>query len=301
MGSETEKAVDTAPVVDEGVKEEEVVETNDFAALADDLLADDDVLDAGIVEEVVTEPAKEDTSEAAQKPTESQDELKGAEATGEPDPSPAEEVVKQEEESPAEEPAAKVEVEETSQAQYEQRRQTRVTELTQTYAIPEDMVESLQLNPEKVFPKLAAELHMQVMESVGKMMDAQMAGVMKSVQKQESDERQKEDAFYEAWPALKEQDRAAIDRMANNYRQLNPSVDQATLIREVGAQAAIAFKLPLDMETGKIKATIPDDVGLAPHQPAGVAGGAVAPAQVKAPTNDFTILSEELLEDDLKY
>lgn len=297
MATETKietPTVEETPAVTEVSNEKE----KEFEAIAGELMADDGDIPEEIVEEESTTPAEEPKKpEAAKVLPESQDELKTPEPVVADDPkAPAENL--KEAEVPVVEPVVEPVVDEAVvKQQYEQRRTVRVAEFEREYAIPADQIEALQLNPETVLPKFAAQLRMDIEESVANMMNSQMATVMEGVQTQKDTMRQQEDAFYNAWPALKGQDEVVLKRITANYRQLNPGVDQQTMIREVGAQVAISLGIPIDMKSGKIQESV-DAVPIAPHNPAGVGTGATHPVTAPPKSGQFELLSQEFLDED---
>ncbi len=224
------------------------------------------------------------TGEGDPAPAGAQD-LEGTQAgTGQPDDTPP----------PEDTPPPQVQL--TPEQQAEQQRQwqeyqaQQMEQLEQYYAVNEEDALALATEPEKVLPKLAARLHMQVLSTVQQQMAQTMPNVMKTVQAATERESKAKETFYGAWPELKGHDQQVI-QAGVMFRQMNPTATAQEAIDGIGRIVMAALgKQRVDGGKGNL----PPAAGTkpnAPFRPASGTGG----AQHRQPEKSVW---SELAEDD---
>lgn len=128
------------------------------------------------------------------------------------------------------------------QQQRQASRQAALADLEQTYAIPETDVELLQTEPEKVLPRMAAELELRVMERVMQLAESQLPSMVSRVTEQKTESQKREEVFYNEWPQLREHG-AQVAQIAQMWRQMNPQADTRKAVQEIGRIASAALGL----------------------------------------------------------
>ena len=173
-------------------------------------------------------------------------------------------------------------------------RAQEVSRLEGFYALDEENARLVLTEPEKVFPKLAASLHMNVVDSVISAVFARLPEAVKSIQSREIASKSNEDAFYSEWPELKDKKyEQAVWQTVAAYRSLNPNASREDLIKAAGLQAMIQLRLPLPQRLFAQQ----QQVVQTSHTP--VDGTAAsAPRPPAGPKNPFEVMSEEFLSED---
>jgi len=189
------------------------------------------------------------------------------------------------------------------QVEITQARKTAKDKLRESFTWTEEQETQFQENPGAVMSEMAADLFLDIYDSVSQGLQAQMPGMVQGILRQQESVQAAEKQFYGAWPQLaKAEYRETVDRIATTYRQQFPTTDNETAITEIGAQAWVALRLPLDELVALTQKTPPSAAApvITPtHVPAS-AGNTVqaAHAPAKAPMNEFEQLATELLLDD---
>lgn len=144
--------------------------------------------------------------------------------------------------------------------------------LEKEYAIPDEDVPALIAEPEKVLPKLAARMHMQVMENVRKEVDQMMVERVPVVMQQHQEVAKKNSdarsAFYKANPDLEKHEQTVL-QIGQVYRTMNPKATPADAIKAIGDLVRVSLGLPL--QGAKPSGVTP------PVKPAGVASPPTKP------------------------
>jgi hypothetical protein len=165
------------------------------------------------------------------------------------------------------------------------------------------MADRVISEPGVVLSELAADLHMRVLESSVHGIMAQIpqvvAGYLQSVRQAE----QNENTFYGAWPQLAARKAEAgplVMRFGNAYRQAHPSATPEDFVREVGAMAMVALRIPVEQQvapqTPQMQAPPPvPSTGFAPANPG---AGSVPPASAPKPLNEWEAMQQEFLRED---
>ena len=171
----------------------------------------------------------------------------------------------------------------------------RVTqEYEKSYAMTEDEGSELIRSPETVLPKLAARMHVQVMETtltivqqmLPKLLEREL-GVANQAQKARAD-------FFVSWPELdKPNFQETLQRVSNLYRANNPGASVEQFIQEVGATASMLLKVP-PKSMMQEQTPVPALVAFTPASPGG-GGAPLVPAQQ---LNAFETMAVEFLEAD---
>jgi hypothetical protein len=161
-------------------------------------------------------------------------------------------------------------------------RQQAMSALEARYKLPEEDVTALQMEPEKVLPKLAANLHAAVYEDVLRRVVEEMPALVNYTVSSTSKAREAEEAFYGQWENLRDH-RAEVQKVGAMWRQMYPNATLAEAIKGIG-EAASAL---LGLSAG---ATPPPAVPtqVIPPPPAGPSSrvGAVPPARSRLSTEE---------------
>lgn len=229
-----------APVVQESVS------APDDSKLWDDLL-EDDVAEVDEVEEDAQEATPEvEVGGEAEKTEEV------AVAVEAPKPAVAEvaPVVEKPEEVVAPTPApvvsqAPVEQpppQEIGPADRELLRQRAMAALVERYALPEEDAVALQVEPEKVLPKLAANLHAAIYQDVLQRVVTEAPALIERTLTQRTETQKAEEAFYERWGNLRDRP-VEVQRVAAMWRQMYPNASLAEAIEGIGTAASALLGL----------------------------------------------------------
>jgi len=298
---------ETKPVIEESVTTDSSDDSTDFGDVDQELFDETDEsgdTDLGdTVEEKTpvseTETTAEETPQEtpATAPTETpavetptaETETPAEPATPEQTP-PVEEpptAVQQPEESPAETPAEPVD--------YAKMRADAATEIQERYALSEEDVQLMTTEPEKVLPKMASRLYMDVFENVTQGIMGAIPGMIQQTILSQEAVRQADNAFYGKWngklDAGNNDHKAMVDRVGAVYRQVNPNATKDQYIAEVGAQVLMALGIPFqDIVDAPAGDVIPP---VTPATPA-----AITPPTTPRKMNQFESLSEEFLDED---
>ncbi|MBM3272842.1 hypothetical protein FJY94_06290 [Candidatus Kaiserbacteria bacterium] len=150
--------------------------------------------------------------------------------------------------------------------------------------------------PELVIPKLAARLHMDVVDTVINAVFSRLPDIVGSVQSQKTANAEAEDEFFKAWPQLKDPKyQSVVWNAVASYRGLNPQAKRAEVVRAAGLSAMLHLRLPLPASLMQFES--PAAPVARPFTPAAPGAGTM-PAGPSGPINPFVAMSEELLADD---
>jgi len=177
-----------------------------------------------------------------------------------------------------------------TQEQIAEMRKNALEGLEKEYALSEADAQNFALEPEKVFPKLAAKIQLQAYEQAVQTVMQQVPQVVQAVVSQINAVRDVNTAFYGKWPKLKGQE-ALVKRVAQVYGQINPQAEREKAIMDIGRQVSAMLGIPLE-ETPTVP---PPAAAPPPPTPAPTAATRSAP---RAPTNPFAAMAEEFLRED---
>lgn len=199
-----------------------------------DLLSDESTRETGMGEAELPQDdnpppaaaANESSKEEAQsQPAPSAEEMPPAPATEEEAPAP---------EAAVEPPAALTPEQQAElQRQWQEYQAKQQEQLEQYYAIDEESALALATEPEKVLPKLAAQLHMSVMQQVQAEIAQSIPTLLKGTQEREVRESKAKNEFFTAWPELKGKENEVM-QMGLMFRQLNPKATPQEAIQRIG-------------------------------------------------------------------
>lgn len=157
----------------------------------------------------------------------------------------------------------------------------------QVYALRPEQADKMITEPEAVLPALAAQVHLNVLESVMSAVRDQLPAWITHTQQVTAQKQQIDEAFYTAWPQLREH-AEAVDRNRAFYRQANPSISEEQLIKDVGA--ALYMSLGLVSPT----ADAPSDPAAKPSQVTPIHRPARGRGTSKArPKNEWTEMAAD--------
>ena len=139
---------------------------------------------------------------------------------------------------------------------------------TQHYALTEEQAEEFDSDIGKAIPKLAARLHMEVMQQSVAMIAGLLPKIMANVNQAQTVEAQRETEFFKEWPELTGH-RDQVERLGRVYYQLNPQATFTEFMRDVGAQVAVSQKVDLSSRQPAVAET-PKPTA---HKPLSASGG----------------------------
>ena len=151
-------------------------------------------------------------------------------------------------------------------------------QLEATYRFDEETALQLQTEPEKVLPKLAAKLHMDVMQNVLSQVQSMLPQQLATVTDRMSKEREAENAFYTAYPDLKDH-KDIVLQVGAMFRKLpgNEKIVGQAAIDRIGQMARYSLGLQQSVNTPPSNTVTPSQVVAAPYTPAS-AGRVTPPA-----------------------
>ncbi len=195
---------------------------------------------------------------------------------------------------PAELPAAGP-TEEERKAQWETWRTEAEAKLVQNYALTKEEADSLAVNPDVVFPKLAARIHMTALQDAMNTVANVLPQMIRLQQAQVAREQELEGQFFSMFPSLKEHKQVAMSFIAG-YGKANPRQPVENLMKQAGVAAMVHLQLPLEGVPGYTPPAAPQPPAAPPFMPA---PGGTGPVPAKAqPKNPYTEMAEELIRDD---
>jgi hypothetical protein len=128
---------------------------------------------------------------------------------------------------------------------YDQLREKAYGELEKVYRPPEQEVENFLSDPGTVMAKMAARLHVAVLENVSQLVQQHMSR-LPSVVEQQNLQRRQEETFWQKfdgrWPGLRTADpqyRQKAALVGATYRQFKPAASETDFIEQVGAQLSL--------------------------------------------------------------
>jgi hypothetical protein len=269
----------------------------------DVLLADDDVVQEGApskAEEVVAGEATPQGADAAETSPAPEPgtvvEVKPLEASTAAKPPEARTPEVQPQGRPAREEVRLPSLEEI-EAMRRKEREDAEQQLAQVFAtaLTAEDAEALRIEPEKVLPKLLARAGVAMYQAASHSVMRTVPTIVEQERMARvaaDDARQK---FYDAWPQLEKPEyRETVERTVVAYRQMYPNVPLEQAVREAGAMAVVALRLPPE---ASVRESAPGTAATKPRfQPAAPGGGTVS-TKPRPVENEFTKLAEELLQD----
>lgn len=121
-------------------------------------------------------------------------------------------------------------------------RQQAIDNLAQSYKLEAADAEAFDVNPSEVLPKLAARLHVAVLEQVMPLVAQMIPQQVQQVQTESNSAREVKDSFFRDYPELKEHE-AQVTQFAMVWRQMNPDVPLDKAKKAIGDHMRIALGL----------------------------------------------------------
>lgn len=174
-------------------------------------------------------------------------------------------------------------------------RNSRLSQLEQVYALDQEAADAMLTEPELVLPKLAAKVHMEVMENSMRAMQAMVPVMMQQVQYHTEREGKAKNLFTSVNPDLADpRYEPAIMELGAVYRNVNRTAPPEVAAQAIGnlVRAALGIAAP------GVVAPQPQQMAqpvVAPFSPARGAGGGNAPVR---PSNPFEALAAEMENED---
>lgn len=163
------------------------------------------------------------------------------------------------------------------------------------YSIDEETANAYLANPAEVLPKLAADMHIGIMENVVAVMKQMVPQLITQISTQTAREGKLDEAFYGAWPQLNTAElRKQVDDAKILYKNQYPQATMKKMIADVGMMVAIQNNLGPTIQTDEPSGDQPDG-NVRPFVPA--APGAQTPPAAKPVKSDN--LYENFAEEDL--
>lgn len=188
-------------------------------------------------------------------------------------------------ETPVEEPKVPKPGEFAELAQAVQQQRTALEgSLAELYAPNEKQMEEFHTEPQKVLGKLAARIHMEIVQNTLGVLAQNIPSAVNGVLEARTLHDGYESAFYKQWPQLNKADAAqknVVMQIARSYAHTNPSANSETRIRQIGAQALVALNLLPAAAPAPVAAPVVQQQAFAPAGQASAATPQVAPAQLK--------------------
>lgn len=285
-----------APVAEEAdPPAPEAEDVNEFSSLAEEDLGGDDIdldTDNDVVygEKESEQPAPAEPAQSPEASTADQSKVEAQKPEGEKEP-PTEKPVEA-----AQKPEAKgEEVPAPEPFDVEKWREGEHKRLQETYFVTDEDAQELLLEPQKVLPKLAANMHMQVMQEVHQMMQQVLPRQIQAVQSSISAETEAKNAMFSRWPGLKEHE-AQVLQIGKMFRALNPNASKEEALERIGAMTyqALGMEIP---PAPNAAPPAPAPARPAPFRPAGTTSQSVPAQPAQAHENLFV----EFAEEDLRY
>lgn len=175
-------------------------------------------------------------------------------------------------------------------------RTKEIERLTAAYGLNEEDARNVLVEPERVLPRLLAQLHVNTVDAVVSAVFSRLPQVVTSISTQANAAREAENEFFGVWPQLRDaKHRHVVENAIRGYKQLNPKATRQELIRAAGLNALITLRLPIPQE---LLVAPPPPAPASGFSPAAPGGAPATPASGNRPTNPFTLLNEEFDSDE---
>lgn len=178
---------------------------------------------------------------------------------------------------------------------YTEWRTQRLTQLEQMYALDEASAVAALTEPENVLPKLAAKVHLDVLESSMRAMQAMLPTVLGQIQQGSELNTRAKNLFTSVNPDLVDpQYEGAIMQLGQVYRSMNKTAPPEEAARAIGSLVRAAYGIVQQPASAPSLAPRQSTQGM-PFTPARGSGGASLGA---VSTNPFEQLAAEMEKED---
>jgi hypothetical protein len=170
--------------------------------------------------------------------------------------------------------------------------------LEKLYEVPEAQRADVNVNPATLLPKLAARLHVEVLEAATQGLAAVIPQIVAQVIEQRQSGERNEQEFFAVWPQLKRenpQHQQTVKTLLGTIVSMNPRISKADAIRQAGAAALVALGIPYEQggaQPAPARVEPPTFSAAAPGS-----GGMGTPSIPGANENPFAKLSREFEEE----
>lgn len=191
---------------------------------------------------------------------------------------------------------ATVESPRVSTEEYQTWRGTRLTQLEQEYALEEADATALITEPETVLPKLAARVHMEVLESSMRAMQAMVPVMMQQITQSTEQNSRAKNLFTSINPDLADPKyEPAIMQLGQVFRNVNRTATAEEASRAIGnlVRSALNITQPAPVAASPAAPVMQAPTPFTPARGGGSGGGGNA-----MPTNEFEKLAMEFLRED---
>lgn len=139
------------------------------------------------------------------------------------------------------------------------------------YNLSDEQLSEFEANPREFLPRMAARVYLDAVTAATNVLARNLPTIIDNHFATRNATDAAEARFFAQWPGLKEKSGDVI-RFAKSYRHLNPNADEATFIRDVGAQVAVALGIPAEKARAQAAAVAPTATPTAqptlpPHRP----------------------------------
>jgi hypothetical protein len=171
--------------------------------------------------------------------------------------------------------------------------------LTKQYEIPEADQAALVTEPEKVLPRVLAEVHAKAVEHTLRVVQANLPQWLAGMNQQASAQKAATETFFKEWPELnKPEFLPVVARTLSAYRVANPNAKPEEMIREGGVQALVALRQPLpDRVMVRNNAHTVDATKPGATVVSAPASSGPPPAPAQKSDNTFTVIAEDDLQE----
>ncbi|MBP8200780.1 MAG: hypothetical protein KAX98_10670 [Nitrospira sp.] len=178
---------------------------------------------------------------------------------------------------------------------YTEWRTQRLTQLEQMYALDEASAVAALTEPENVLPKLAAKVHLDVLESSMRAMQAMLPTVLGQIQQGSELNTRAKNLFTSVNPDLVDpQYEGAIMQLGQVYRSMNKAAPPEEAARAIGSLVRAAYGIVQQPAAAPTLAPRQNPAGM-PFTPARGAGGI---SQGTVSNNPFEQLAAEMEKED---
>lgn len=123
-------------------------------------------------------------------------------------------------------------------------RQQAIEHLQHTYGLTEEEQQEFDNDPNALISKKLAQVHVNAFEAAVNHMMRALPQAMDAVNNQREARNSFESRLYGRWPALAEH-KQTVQKVMDVYRQVRPDASEEELINDVGLQASVQLKLPI--------------------------------------------------------
>lgn len=166
-------------------------------------------------------------------------------------------------------------------------------EVQKRYEFSDEDKDEFHLNPENILPRMAAQVYVDVFESVLAAVNDMLPAKVTQLNSANLIAAQRTEEFYTAWPGLKSvEGQEKVIAIGAVYKQLNKEATPEQFIRDVGTQASVSLGIAIPGVTD-ITAPVVSEEATPAHVPAATAALGIAPELPKDPRqsdNQFEVL-----------